>query len=396
MRLRICLVAGGLAGLCAPVQAELARTAYLDWTVRCTDENYCIAETPGTGDSDEAFRLKVERGAKPDSNVFVTFAPESALQTGMTARIEVWGEEENYAYFGVADTVYKGNEMAFSGSPHRDLVEQLRLGSEARIQIEFGGAAGTQSYYVSLSGLTQAMLRIDEEQGRVGRGDAIVAWGGKPSDAGPQPNTSSGVSPSAEREETKPEPRQTADSADAAEAAAPRAAPAPAPAADPVPAVFSGGDWNSTYEERDVPDAIQRFAGRALGCTLEETLPAYGAFALAFGDVEYWMVPCEMGDTNPSFFLMSHVYPDPDAGEIYNFKNPRNGIREDAALLFNMDFRADEDIVTGTTYYGPGYDCGMYEVYKFNRTTDVFDLIEIREKPKCDGQTAMPADWPRS
>lgn len=397
---RTLLAAGLIALLTGPAAAELERTSYLDWSIFCKDDNYCIARTSGSGPDGEAFRMKVERGAKPGSTVYVSFGPETELKVGLRTRIEISGADANYGTFGEVDKVYSANEMAFAGPSDRELIDKLRFGDRANIQIEFGGAAGTRTYQVTLKGLTQALLKMDEEQGRIGRRDALVARGGVAADAGDQITTAMGVPATSGTKTTKapPAPEPEADSAAAAEDT-PARDPAAAAAAESEPEPefngWAGGEWGQTYEEQEVPDPIQRFAGRALGCELYDTVPAYGANYYVVGDVATWIVPCEMADTNVSLFMMTDVSFDPSLGVIYEFKNPQNDIREDSALVFNLDFDPERATVSGTTYYGPNWDCGMHERYKFNAGLGEFELVEILEKQNCDGQTTSPSEWPR-
>ncbi|POF29741.1 DUF1176 domain-containing protein [Roseibium marinum] len=369
--------------------AELADTTYGDWSVRCNDKIYCIADTQGTGSNGEAFRLKVERGAKPDSQVFVTLRPATKLEVGMRARIEVEGEEENYGFFGLAEKIYTGNEMTFGGDADRDLMENLRLGMNAVIQIQYGGPADTLTYRVSLTGLTHALLRIDREQGRIGRTDAIVAWGGLPADA----ETLIAAAPA-----TQPEaPKSVAASAAPAPSGSQSDLPPPVmPSQETNNSSIDRGAQGLVYAVSEIPDDIQMMGIRTLDCQLDETVPAFGAQYFAEGDVESWVVPCQMADANVPYFLAIHIPFNPSLDEWKEFETPPGFNQPNHALVNNLFYDPSTGQVTGTTYYGPGYDCGAFERHEMEAESGDYILIEYREKSACDGVTGPPEGWPLS
>jgi hypothetical protein len=372
--------------------AELARTDFGKWSVRCDAKNYCIAATDGSASNGEAFRLKVERGAKPASEVYVTLRPKTPLETGMLARIEIEGEEDNVGFFGKAGKIYTGNEMTFGGAADRDLMENLRLGRTASIQIEYGGSTGTLGYAVSLTGLTHALLKMDEVQGRIGRTDAIVAWGGLPSDE------DTGIAMA---------------SAAAAPASAPKDAPAPAadtassaPANDLPPPVMPSQETNNSgldrgergqvYAVSEIPDEIQMMGYRTFDCQLDETVPGFGAQYYAEGDVETWVVPCQMADVNVPYYMAVHVPFNPSLDEWKEFETPPGLNQPNHALVNNLFFDPDSGVVTGTTYFSPNYDCGTFERHEVEAESGNYTLMEYLEKSDCDGVTGPPEGWPLS
>lgn len=375
---RLIISAFALVAFTGPAAAELARTTFGDWSVRCNDKNYCIAETEGESSNDEAFRLKVERGAKPGGDVFVTLRPTTKLDVGMRARIEIESlEEDNYGYFGTASKIYTGNEMTFGGDAHRDLIEKLRLGEDAQIQIDYGGSTGTLTYWVKLSGLTHALLAMDREQGRIGRLDAVVAWGGLPADG-------SVAVASAKTETAAPKETQAA------------AAPPP-PANDLPPPVMPSQDAGArglVYTVDELPESVQMIGYRTLDCRLEETLPAYGAQFYAEGDVETWVVPCTMADANVPYFMAVHIPFNPSLDEWKEFETPPDFNQPNHALVNNLFFDPVTGQVTGTTYYSPNYDCGAFERHEMMAESGDYELVEYLEKSNCDGVTGPAEGWP--
>jgi len=386
-------LAVALTGLaCGPAAAELSKTTFGDWTVSCNAKTYCIAETPGEASNGEAFRLKIERSAKPSGQVYVTFDPTTELSVGLAARIEIESrEEDNYGYFGKVDKVYKGNEMTFGGDADRDLIEKLRLGEEASIQIEFGGGAGTLTYWVSLKGLTHALLKMDEVQGRIGRLDAIVAWGGLPAE-----------------QETRIAEKAPPAPAPAAPAAPPSPTPevATAPVDDLPPPIMPSQELNNSgldrgprglvYAVSELPDEIHMMGVRTLGCQLDETLPAFGAQYYAEGDVETWVVPCQMADANVPYYMATHIPFNPSLDEWKEFETPPGFNQPNHALVNNLFFDPDTRQVTGTTYHSPGYDCGTFERHEEEAESGEYILVEYLEKTVCDGITGPAEGWPLS
>lgn len=389
MRIVLSVLVTGLVA--TPAAAELAKTGFGDWSVSCNSKNYCIAETDGTASNGEAFRLKIERSAKADGDVYVTFDPTTELAVGLPARIEIESlEEDNYGYFGKVSKVYKGNEMTFGGDADRELMEKLRMGEDATVQIEFGGATGTLSYEVSLKGLTHALLAIDTEQGRIGRTDAIVAWGGLPADA------STGIT--APTVASAPAPAAAPPAQDTASNAVPvdDLPPPIMPSQETNNSGIDRGARGQVYAVAEIPDSIQMMGYRTLDCQLEETVPAFGAQYYAEGDVETWVVPCQMADANVPYYMAIHIPFNPSLDEWKEFETPPGFNQPNHALVNNLFFDPDSGQVTGTTYYSPNYDCGTFERHEMEAESGNYTLIEYLEKSNCDGITGPAEGWPLS
>ncbi|MCK7612620.1 DUF1176 domain-containing protein [Roseibium sediminicola] len=390
MRFVLSVLMGGLT--VTPAAAELARTGFGDWSVSCNAKNYCIAETEGDASNGEDFRLKIERSAKADGDVYVTFDPTTTLSEGLPARIEIESlEEDNYGYFGKVSKVYKGNEMTFGGDADRDLMEKLRMGEEAAIQIEFGGSTGTLTYEISLKGLTHALLKIDSEQGRIGRTDAIVAWGGLPA------GESTGIAaPSVASAPAAAPPAPAPDTASDSAAAAPvdDLPPPIMPSQETNNSGLDRGPQGQVYAVNEIPDEIQMMGYRTLDCQLEETVPAFGATYFAEGDVETWIVPCQMADANVPYYMATHIPFNPSLDEWKEFETPPGFNQPNHALVNNLFYDPSSGQVTGTTYYSPNYDCGTFERHEVEAESGNYILVEYLEKSSCDGVTGPPEGWP--
>lgn len=372
-----------------PAEAKLERMSFGDWSLRCRENNYCIAEAEGTASNGEAFRLKVERGGKPEAGVYVTLRPETPLSEGVTARIEVSGTGENYGFFGKAGQIYKGNEMTFGGVADRPLIENLRLGLTARVQIEFGGKDGTLGYDVPLTGLTHALLRMDQEQGRIGKRDAIVAWGGVPADASLELNR---LASSAQGAKEKAAPASPPNASASTALAAPQA-----PASDlPAPVMPSQEVASAMliYDVNEIPEKVRFLGYSGLNCQLDEAVPGFGAQVFVAGDEETWIVPCEMADANVPYYMARYVAFNPDITTWLEFETPPGLNEPNHALVNNLTYDPQTRQVTGTTYSSPNYDCGVFERHEEMAESGEYELVEYLEKAQCDGVIGSPDGWP--
>lgn len=135
---------------------------------------------------------------------------------------------------------------------------------------------------------------------------------------------------------------------------------------------------------------------RTLDCQLEETVPAFGAQYYAEGDVETWVVPCQMADANVPYYMAIHIPFNPSLDEWKEFETPPGFNQPNHALVNNLFFDPDSGQVTGTTYYSPNYDCGTFERHEMEAESGNYTLIEYLEKSNCDGITGPAEGWPLS
>ena len=343
----------------APV-ASAADFSAGDWSVSCDDALYCIART-AMGDSAQ---LKIERGSKAGSSVFVTVrAPsDDGLAEGMTVVIDVL--DRGFSETTDISRVYKGNEMTFAGDADRPLVEALRLGNRGQVTIRHGGSIGTIVHDMSLVGVTPVLAEMDRLQGRTDRADALVLRGG--------------LSPDGSQQLTQ--------------SAAPAPAPLPEPAATQDEPLFGPSLYgNIVYAEADIPDAVLMSGYRVHDCDFPYVLEGYGAQVVGVTQgLELWMVPCEPADVNVTYYVAFH---DATETEFYEFQ-PGPGMAESFALVTNPMWENETRQLTTTSYYGPNADCGAFNTYVYVSEDDAFDLIEQREKSDCDGVVTAPGSWP--
>lgn len=347
-----------------------------EWAVTCGDDLYCIARIDWVEAKGGAVKFKIERSRVVGGKVYVTFGPYESLAVGMPVRIETLGT--GFSYEGPVDKVYGGNEMTFAEAARGPIVEALRSATRAQVSVRFGGTIGTVVHDVSLSGLTAALLEMDTRQGRVGRTDAMVAWG---SDA---PVPPAAAKPPAE-EQAVVAPKQ----APKPEATKPEAVEAPAAdtASDNAPV----GSGDILYSVEDLPVAIAAF-GRKFGCALDDTLPAWGAnaFGMGGGSVLY-TVPCQDGDVNIESYVATMKA---GAAKLHQFENQPGFEPVWLDTVINPRFDAATGMVTTISYDSPGYDCGRFDLHRFLGQDDGFELIAVRIKADCDGVVTAPEDWP--
>ena len=347
--------------------AQTGPVTVRDWTVRCTDELYCIARTTGYAENGDELTFKLERGPKYDSSVYITSGPTHMLELGMRVDVDVTDLAEPYGIYGTVKKVYKGNEMAFSGDARRKIIRKMREGRQGKVTIDFGGPVGRVVYDVSLSGVTSALLFMDQAQGRLDRYDAAIAWGGEntPSEGA---LTGGGVPVAAALPEA---PAQSSSSENWRQS----------------------GSW--VYAVEDLPFPVADIGQRQLECDLETTMSAIGGAANGFfyNNVLY-VIPCQMGDRNFDSYVTAYSENDPSYARLYEFESPPGFNAPLRKTIFNPSWDGETQRLTSTVYYGPDGDCGVYELFQYDEGNDFFELLEYREKPSCDGRQTQPEDYP--
>ena len=336
--------------------------ARAEWQVVCNDDVYCYA---ARASDDGAFTLKVERSATPDIALLVTVKPEDALDVDMAVEIAVPGT--GFAFEGAVTKVYSGNEAAFSAKAGEAFLDALRRGRLAQVLIRHGGSVGTRVHDVSLDGLSIALADIDTRQGRAGRVDAAVLWGGIPSAETVETETFV-----AEDEPIDPTPVEMASND-----------------GDGPSGEFYG---QTLYEAGDLPDRVLKFGYDVYGCDFETTLQGYGAQAYgAGGNGDFYFVPCFSGDVNIEHYA-AHV--SEQGTELLEFELPIGQNLPNRTTIINPSFDGDALTVTATTYDSPNYDCGVWEKHQWVADQRFFELVEYRVKSACDGVMTPPETYP--
>ena len=371
---------------CAAVMAALVLTSSCAnaqvreqhgvFDVLCRADLYCTAETKmGTTDGLSG-TFKLERGPAPGGKVFLSASPARDLVEGMRIDMDVHGTglDRVTGIFGPVRKIYPGNEMTFAHETTDGIVDWVRRGTV--IDITAAHEASTDIYRASLDGATAALLAFDRLQGRVGRRDAIVAYGPVPASDGetyfPVPLQGSSGTGSARS------PQRTA--------AAPQASVPLAPAEPSRPREMVSGDI--IYELSDVQALIPSEAF-GFGCQFGDTLQAYGGMLWEFSDGQYLLtVPCEPADVNLSTIVVAG-----DAGQKGNLIS-FDTFGDVTKLPINAVYDDTLKAITTTNFYGPDADCGEHFVYNFFGDVGALAVRTRLEKPDCDGQYGSPEDWP--
>jgi hypothetical protein len=344
-----------------------------DWTVECNEEQLCVAEVMGYSQNGDELTFGLVRSAEENSEIFIGSAPTHPLELGMRVSIDVVGLPKPYGIYGRVENVFDENVMVFSDTARGEIIHHMREGRQGVVTIDFGGSRSRVAYRVSLSGVTTALLFMDQMQGRVGRYDAAVAWAGE--------TTSTYIEPSG-------------NSAPPSEATAP-SRQSSSQQTEPS----SGRDGLQLglpiYAISDLPGPVMD-----IGLTLDEcnpgtTVPEIGAkpHSLPF-DYLLFLVPCTVGDVNFTFYVASFSDVDPNHAKLYEFENPPFIYTPKRKTLINPRWDAGTGRLTATQYYSPNADCGVHEVFSYFADDDVFYIEEFREKHECDGVATPPAQYP--
>lgn len=169
---------------------------------------------------------------------------------------------------------------------------------------------------------------------------------------------------------------------------------APKEAAASTPSAASSETWGQIlYEIADLPPAVAAFGRDVLACNMVDAVPSFGAQAFGLRDGrEAYIVPCQLGDVNIEHYV---AMTDPGGGyKLYEFELPPGDNQPNNPTIISPTFDPETLTLTGTTYYGPNSDCGLYEVHEYIADGDFFELLEQREKPNCDGQFQMGTEFP--
>lgn len=354
---------------------------FFDWSVSCDAALYCVARTDGQSDAGDQMTFKLERSNKPDGKLFVITGPKGPeLAVGMRVDIDV--PDRDYGAYGSIEKVYSGNEMAFSGTADRPLIQNLRAGTAGLVTIDFGAASGKIQYKVSLTGVTSVLAHMDRVQGRAERQDAAVLVGGLPSGgtvtekktdepAAPEPKTASAPA-------SQPDKDSDVSNANRAEA---------------IEAAGLGGVELVAFTA--VPGPIQMHAYRVFGCdgATMETGP-HQRVEIAPAE-SFYFVRCFFTGEGTDYAVFRYEDGNPTDAGYYTFEPPPDAEGDSAQTVQNPVWNKVSWELTATYFYNPvGKDCGEYSRYAYLPADDWFELHEQREKVTCDGVVEAPVNWP--
>lgn len=333
-----------------------------DWWVSCDYVALCVAEATAISEDNQTLALSLARGPEENSQITLTIIPELALSKDTRIEINVPGFTSGF--YGVVGDGAAQNAAAFSLPTRGELVQDMRQGAEAVVNIELEGDAGTVAYRFSLAGVTDALLMMDVVQQRIGRMDAAVAWGGN------APTSISDIALPSEIVGPNTQGGHTEEG-------------------------MSGSYRDLIYLKSDLPKQVLKHGADTEGCNLDDAIPAFGELVVRdeLGRLTY-LVACQTGDLNIAYYIVLHH---PENGIIYAlmaFEKPPELNMANQVIMINPEWMPAQNTMTFTTYNSPGGDCGVHEVHRYLPAETRFQLVEFRRKPSCDGDTTDPREYP--
>lgn len=153
-----------------------------DWRGTCDNDGRCVAEVTGNGGlamGGQGYRLEIARAAGVDEGWTLLLAAKNVPQpvAGELISISIANSEVMAISAEAQDDGISFGFAAEEALPR--VFAGLKKGQH--VTIVFGASEGPQSVGFSLSGLAAILLWIDEQQGRVGNSDQVMAVpGAKP------------------------------------------------------------------------------------------------------------------------------------------------------------------------------------------------------------------------
>lgn len=361
----------------------LERQTMRDWTVRCTDERYCIAETPGKSANGQEMLFKLERSNKPDATLYVTTAPKG-IELSLNSHISVSVVGHNYRFYGDVKRVYDGNEAAFTEKPGNQSIQKLREGRFGEVTVKFGDGKGTVKYDVSLQGVSSVLAMMDVIQGRLDREDAAVVIGGESKSVPSHYDYSAGKAPAPSKDKSNAitkDPEEDIEYPDEEETTQTES-----------PEESGLGQADLVYDAKKLPDRVLMPGYRMLECDLPNAVEAYGAQVINLEPGRFlYLVPCQLGDVNVAYYAALE-----DSGETdtVEFQVPASATGQPEALLMNATWDKSLNGLISETFFSPGRDCGKHEKHVFWPDEGRFYLSEYRLKENCDGVATPTGSYP--
>lgn len=168
-----------------PHVGQAANQTFKDWEVGCDNTNACVAfGFSASGDGEGYVRISRAAGAghAPDVQLALFYGDEKA-----SGDISVTVDGKAVAGVGAVKTETTGDEPYLQGhvssaSVHA-FIAALHKGHRLRLQTADGKIAND----ISLNGVSAALLKMDDVQGRVGTVSALIKRGDKPEESVPAP-----------------------------------------------------------------------------------------------------------------------------------------------------------------------------------------------------------------
>ena len=81
-----------------------------DWSVRCSDTRYCVAQTSGVSAQGDKMLFKLERSINVDAGIFLTTAPE-VRKLSLESHITISVAGGDFSVSGPVGKVYDGKAI---------------------------------------------------------------------------------------------------------------------------------------------------------------------------------------------------------------------------------------------------------------------------------------------
>ncbi|AFQ51457.1 DUF1176 domain-containing protein [Burkholderia cepacia] len=169
-------------------QHSVARD-FKNWSVVCDNANRCVAEA-GNDDIDDArtsMIVRLTRDAGPDARPLLEIFASTPVDL-RTARADGQPFDAVPAEWHAATRTGSGDDDVYPFRTHTSdptTVDAWLTVSHNAQMLSFGDPAAAQAPRVSLSGLSAALLLIDDTQGRIGTVTALLHKGTRPASSVP-------------------------------------------------------------------------------------------------------------------------------------------------------------------------------------------------------------------
>lgn len=354
-----------------------------DWSVRCSDTRYCVAQTSGVSAQGDKMLFKLERSINVDAGIFLTTAPE-VRKLSLESHITISVAGGDFSVSGPVGKVYDGNEAAFKKPFADESINRLRLGRFAQVSVKFKPDEAPVIYDLSLQGVSSVLAMMDIVQGRLDREDAAVVVGGEAKTLASHYDFSAGKAPPKPNVDEKSaetrDPEENIDYPDEDQT-------------ENLPNEESGiGTTDLVYVESKLPSRVLMPGYRMLNCDLPSTVEAWGAKVINLAPGQFlYLVPCFNADVNIPYYVAME-----DAGEVdtLEFQVPASATGQPEALLTNATWDQQNESLISTKFFSPNRDCGQYEKHTFSHQDNRFYLSEYRLKQTCDGKVSPPETFP--
>lgn len=141
-----------------------------------------------------------------------------------------------------------------------------------------------------------------------------------------------------------------------------------------------------------VPPDVVAAAAKHFACTAETIRTGVVGYQLS-EESGIWDIPCRRLAHGVAHVLaLVHVERPHEHFEFVRLPAAPGRKRASEFVIVDPRWNLDKRTVASFVRGGPQGDCGTYEVFKSD--AGAFELVELREKPACDGTVVPPTRFP--